>query len=170
MTERNFPSYLDIPANKILPMTKSETEDFFRLFMTERDWGSKKQMQLDMLNDFVSRFRFARDFIRRLQAVGVYDKVSPFLIVFLGTTISSPADGTLWAYTLHKATKGSEQVLTIGGWAKLFPHGLPGEDQKLACWNAQKSADGEYGNSLDAPDVYGLSRMNPVEFPLTRVA
>ena len=158
----NPPSFLDIPSRELKPMTEEQSKAFFTLFILEKQ--DNNDAALKLLKEVSQQSRQGEVTVKRLQLYGIYNNVSPALMVFIALIMRNFGELTLWTYTLHKALQSEHKTLNMDVFAELFPWGLPSDEQASKLWDEQKKLGD--GNYLDSLEAYDLLEHHPIKFPL----
>lgn len=153
------PSLLDIPSVDLHPMTEGQSRVFLMTTLLEMSENADELSEL--LKQTYEQTQQGTVIVDRLQKFGVYDKVTPGVIIFIASIARSFGEITLWVYTLHKATEKRKEPLNMSALSELFGLGFPSEEQAMQIWDAQKKVGNPLGNALDTPETYGLKELQP---------
>lgn len=127
-------SLLDAAQDGVRQMTRRECEDMMACLMMEKqkpDMGypcPESELPLTL-----------RIMDKRLEWVGVLDKVTFACRLFISSICDTPGLAVMWAYTLaHLHEQNPGKKVTLQTFAFAFPEGVPSEQATQKCWDAQK--------------------------------
>jgi hypothetical protein len=153
-----IPDLFGLSADKLRPMTTSESEMFLRLVL---GGVTDDVLPLDFfdteLGDPETLPFVLRVIVERLRPTGL--SYSPRAILFAASLCDRPGTAVLWAYALFKASRdGSPKTLSdlTAAPDAIFATGVPTEDALRALWEAQKDRNAPLSNSLDAAETWAI--------------
>lgn len=146
---KHLPSYLD--TENRTPLTLDQANIQIIALDPNKKFDSTKWHTVDALKRAALPAAGAILVLKLLgQSQDLHDKCSLGLIMFLTGVIRTPADATIWAWTLYRWDMlGKHRFLTLEKLVfEVIPDGLPSDEDYARVWSAQKRKDGS--NILDS--------------------
>jgi hypothetical protein len=140
----------------LAPISYKQAEMLIAMGLTEPDILSNKPEAVEALQQ-VHEKMYSDIFLyavmwKRLEHVGVDNRISKVLAMWLTSTCATPADSVMWAYTLCLILK-EDGACNISNFVARFPNGVPTEQARQRAWLAQKSQGSNWLDLMQWPTI-----------------
>lgn len=140
--------YLTLDTYATEPMDQEHSMMLIRLMMNSN--SSILMNEVSTVNLSNSELGFLGEvFIKRLKFHGV--KLQASAALFIITLLNTPADSTMWVWTLFNMQHNADHMVTLDDLVHKFPDGFPTRKSYNTCWDAQKE---KQGNGLDLQETW----------------